>query len=187
MAKKIFIGIKQIWYADPIKQALTATSLKSLLSSAHEVLNSHSDTWGYEESDPEKTEYLNELTGQNYYVDVIKGSIPTVSFTMGEYDYVEKADLQGGMAITANGSKASDASTAVGWRKTNDLSVIEKAIIARTKSNKFIVLTRAAVTAKGNFVEKNLGLGVTAMALENGEVGSEYWFDGEAVNGSSED
>ncbi|TWV64059.1 hypothetical protein [Parabacteroides distasonis] len=184
MAKKQFIGIKRIWYADVITTAVTAAAVKALIASngnAKEVLNAHQDTWGYEETDPEKTEYVNQLTGSTYYVDVTKGSIPTISFTMGEYSYLEKADLQGGEAITATGTKATTDETAVGWKRSNAAGVIEKAIIAQTKTGNYVVLTKANIVGKGNFVEKNIGLGVSAMALENGEIGSEFWFDGDAV------
>ena len=86
MAKKQFIGIKRIWYTDVITEAVTASLVKRLVGTggtAHEVLNSHQDTWGYEESDPESTEYVNELTGQTYYIDMTKGGIPKISYTLG--------------------------------------------------------------------------------------------------------
>ena len=184
MAKKQYIGIKRIWYADVINAAVTAASIKALIAAsggAKEVLNSHQDTWGYEESDPETTEYVNELTGQTYYIDKTKNSIPTISFTMGEYSYMEKADLQGGEAITATGTKASSEDNAVGWKRPESTNVIEKAIIAQTKTGNYVVLTKANIVAKGNFVEKNIGLGVTAVALENKGIGSEFWFDQSAV------
>lgn len=187
MAKKVFIGITRIWYADVITSAVTATAVKDLIAAnggAHEVKNSHQDTWGYEESDPETTEYVNELTGLTYYIDKTKNSIPTISFTMGEYSYIEKADLQGGEAITAAGAKATTEDTAIGWKRSEETEVIEKAIIAQTKTGNYIVLTKANIVGKGNFVEKNIGLGVTAVALENDNVGSEYWFDKDAVEKS---
>lgn len=189
MAKKQYIGIKRIWYADVINAAVTAASIKALITAnggAKEVLNSHQDTWGYEESDPETTEYVNELTGQTYYIDKTKNSIPTISFTMGEYSYMEKADLQGGEAITATGTKASSEDNAVGWKRPESTNVIEKAIIAQTKTGNYVVLTKANIVAKGNFVEKNIGLGVTAVALENKGIGSEFWFDQSAVEGVQE-
>lgn len=189
MAKKQYIGIKRIWYANVISTAVTATAIKALIAAngnAKEVLNSHQDTWGYEESDPETTDYTNELTGQTYYIDKTKNSIPTISFTMGEYSYLEKADLQGGEAITAAGAKATSEENAVGWKRPESTEVIEKAIIAQTKTGNYVVLTKANIVAKGNFVEKNIGLGVTAVALENQGIGSEFWFDKEAVEGASE-
>lgn len=187
MAKKQYIGIRRIWYTDVINTAVTAAAVKALIAEngdAHEVLNSHQDTWGYEESDPETTEYVNELTGLTYYIDKTKNSIPTISFTMGEYSYIEKADLQGGEAITATGTKATTDATAVGWKRPESTDVIEKAIIAQTKTGNYVVLTKANIVGKGNFVEKNIGLGVTAVALENPGIGSEFWYDKEAVEGT---
>lgn len=189
MAKKQFIGIKRIWYSDVITTAVTAAAIKALLADKEktiEVTNSHQDTWGYEESDPETTEYVNELTGQTYYIDVTKGTIPTVSFTMGEYSYLDKAALQGGMAITAAGTEATTEETAVGWKRPETPEIIEKAIIAQTKTGRYAVLTKANIIGKGNFVEKNIGLGVTAAALENPGIGSEFWYDREAVEGATE-
>lgn len=185
MAKKQYIGIKRIWYAEPITTAVTAASVKALLGTATEVKNSHQDTWGYEESDPETTEYINELTGQTYYVDMTKGTVPTISFTMGEYSYLDKAALQGGKAVTAAGAVATTEETAVGWRRPDEPVIIHKSILAQTKTGNYVLLTNANVTGKGNFVEKNIGLGVTAVALENGTIGSEFWFDGAAVDGAT--
>ena len=188
MAKKQYIGIKRIWYADVITTTVTAAAIKALLADktkATEVLNAHQDTWGYEESDPEKTEYTNELSGQTYYVDITKGAIPTVSFTMGEYSYLDKAALQGGMAITATGTVATTEDAAVGWKRPETPEIIEKAIIAQTKTGNYVVLTKANIAGKGNLVEKNIGLGITALALENKGVGSEFWFDQAAVEQAS--
>ena len=56
---KPFIGIKKIWYGDVITSAVTKTSLKTWLGTATEVENSHQDTWGYTEDDPNYTDYIN--------------------------------------------------------------------------------------------------------------------------------
>lgn len=189
MAKKVlYIGITRLWYGDVISTDVTPALIKSLIAkngAAHEVLNSHQDTWGYEESDPETTDYVNDLTGLTYYIDKTKNSIPTISFTMGEYSYMEKADLQGGEAVTASGTKATTDDTAVGWKRSEETEVIEKSIIAQTKTGNYIVLTKANIVGKGNFVEKNIGLGVTAVALENPSVGSEFWYTKDAVEGAT--
>ena len=46
------------------------------------------------------------------------------------------------------------------------------------------VFTNASIIGKGNFVEKNIGLGVSAVAMENptDSVAGEYWLDGEKVD-----
>ena len=48
----------------------------------------------------------------------------------------------------------------------------------------YIVFTNASIIGKGNFVEKNIGLGVSAVAMENptASVAGEYWLDGEKVD-----
>ena len=61
---KPFIGIKQLWYGDVITAAVTATTLKTWLTSATEVKNSHQDTFQYTQDDPSVTDYINELTGK---------------------------------------------------------------------------------------------------------------------------
>lgn len=183
MGKKVqFIGISRIWYTNVVSEEVTAAKLKTLLTTAHEVKNSHTGTWGYEESDPETTEYVNELTGQTYYIDVNKGGIPTVKWTMGEYSFEEKRDLQGGVAIDATGAEATgDDGTAVGWKRTKMVNIIQKAVIFQTKTGNYGIFTNAQITGKVDTQEKALGVGVSAMALENGEIASEYWFAQEAV------
>lgn len=175
-----FIGIKKLWYLDVIDEAtnLTQSGIETLLSGndVTEVENVHQDTWGYEESDPEITEYVNELTGQNYYVDETKQGIPTISFTLGEYQFQQKADLQGGTVITKGGSGA-DKDDPVGWSRATELTVIYKAIVALSKTGTYIVFPKAQITAKGDVQEKNIGLGVQAKAVETGVTGlaAEYW------------
>lgn len=174
---KPFIGIKRLWYADVVTSVTTPASgytggeLKTLLETATEVLNVHQDTWGYEESDPEVTEYINQLSGQPYYRDTVKQGIPTVSFTLGEYSFEDKAELQGGTATTTT------------WQRPSTSVEVEKCIIAQTKTGNYIFMPKASIVAKGSFVEKNIGLGVTAIPLETGVTGlaSEKWFDASAV------
>lgn len=175
---KPFIGLKRVWYAEVIKTVsapgtgYSATELKTLIGSATEVTNVHQDTWGYEESDPTITDYINELTGQPYYRDVTQASLPTINFTIGEYDFDTKAALQGGKKQTDS------------WERVDMTNIIEKCIIAMTKTGNFIVFPRAQITGKGAMAEKNIGIGVAAVPLETGVKGlaSEIWFDGTKVN-----
>lgn len=165
-----FISIKKLWYGDVMSTAPTAETIATLVASLTEVKNVHGDTWGYEESDPETTEYINALTGVNYYVDMTKQSVPTINFTMGEYEYQQKADLQGGKVI-----KQSE--KVVGWEKPSELNVVYKSIVALSKTGVYIVFPKAQITGKGDVQEKNIGLGVKAMSVETGVEGvaSEYW------------
>lgn len=174
---KPFIGLKRVWYGDVVttvtaaETGYTPAELKTQIGKMTEIKNVHQDTWGYEESDPSVTDYINELTGQPYYRDITQAAIPTISFTLGEYAFTDKVALQGGKA------------TADGWERTDMTALVEKSIVAMTKTGNFIFMPRANITGKGNFVEKNIGLGVSAVPLETGVEGlaSEKWFDGSKV------
>lgn len=173
---KSFIGIKRIWYADPIKSVtapgtgLSKDEVLAVIADAktEEVKNVHQDTWGYEETDPQVEEYIDQLSGKPYFRDAEQQGVPTISFTMGEYDFKTKAALQGGKG---------DADS---WERSNESEIIEKCIIAQAKTGDMIVFPRASIVAKGNFVQKNIGLGVSAVPVETGVEGlaSEKWFRG---------
>lgn len=169
-----FIGIKQIWYGEPIKQDITKENFKQWLQTATEVKNSHQDTWGYSQDDPTVTEYVNELTGKSYYRDVTQGGAKTINFTLGEYEVKDKVALQGGTAMESS----------LGWKAPTTPIDVFKAIVAKTKTGNYIVFTRASIVAKGNFTDKNVGLGVTAVAMESGyaEVADEYLLDGSVID-----
>ena len=173
-----FIGIKQLWYGDVISAAtnLNQSGIATLLDGMTEVTNVHEDTWGYEESDPETTEYNNELNGMPYYIDNVKQGQPTISFTLGEYQYQQKADLQGGVVITKGGD-GTDKDDPIGWSRPTELSTIYKSVVALSKTGVYIIFPKAQITGKGDVQEKNIGLGVQAKAVETGVNGlsSEYW------------
>lgn len=171
---KPFIGIKKIWYGDVITAAVTKTSLKTWLGTATEVENSHQDTWAYTEDDPTYTDYINELNGSIYYRDVTQKGDKTIAFTMGVFSFDDKVELEGGEKID----------TDAGWASSDTPGIVNKAIVGQTKTGNYIVFTNAAVIAKGNAVEKNIGLGVTAVAMENPNTGvkRDYLFDGEKVD-----
>lgn len=175
---KPFIGLKRVWYGDPVKtvttpaSGYTATELVALIKTLTEVTNVHQDTWGYDESDPSVTDYINELTGQPYYRDVTQAAIPTINFTMGQYSFEDKAALQGGKVVGD------------GWERQDMANLVEKCVVAQTKTGNFIFMPRANIIGKGSFVEKNIGLGVSAVPLETGVKGlsSEKWFKEEDVD-----
>ncbi len=167
-----FIGIKKLWYGSVINEvaAMSPAEIEALKASMTEVTNVHEDTWGYEESDPETTEYNNELTGQPYYIDNVKQGQPTISFTLGEYQYQQKADLQGGSVINDSNDNP------VGWARPTELDTIYKSILALSKTGVYILFPKAQITGKGDVQEKNIGLGVQAKAVEVGNgVSTEYW------------
>lgn len=174
---KPFIGIKQIWYGEIFDEAVTATSLKAWIASATEVKNSHQDTWSYTQDDPSVTDYINELTGTPYYRDMTSAGNKTIAFTMGVYEFSDRVALQGGKLVM-------DGDDVIGWEAPTNPEMIYKGIVAKTKTGNYIVFTNAGIVAKTNAAEKNLGLGVTAVAMDNtgSEIPNEYLFDGEAVD-----
>lgn len=171
---KPFIGIKKIWYGEPISEALTASKLKTWLGTATEVTNSHQDTWSYTQDDPSVTDYINELTGKPYYRDMTSAGNKTIAFTLGVYSFEDRVALVGG-EIVEDGA---------GWAAPETPELVYKAVVGQTKTGNYIVFTNAGIVAKTNAVEKNLGLGVTAMAMDNESEGvaDEYMFDGEKVD-----
>lgn len=178
---KPFIGIKQIWYGPVITEALTAAKLKTWLATATEVKNSHQDTWGYTQDDPTITDYINELTGKPYYRDMTDEGAKTIAFTMGAYSFKDKVELQGGKVIKESEKE-------VGWEAPETPELVYKAAVGRVKTGNYVVFTNAGIVGKSNMVEKNIGLGVSAVAMDNEAEGvaDEYWFDGDAVDSASE-
>lgn len=177
---KPFIGISQIWYGDPLTTAPTLAGLAALVQNMTEVKNSHDGTWSYEQDDPETTEYINELTGQTYYIDRTSNGKRTINFTMGVYEFEDKVALEGGEKIT-------ESTKTVGWKSNSDLLNINKAIVAKTKTGNYIIFSNASVVGKGDVQEKNIGLGVTATAMESDSANVEavYMFDGSAISSSN--
>lgn len=170
-----FIGIKQLWYGPVMTTApANAAALKTLAegNTFKEVKNVHQDTWGYNQDDPSVDDYINELSGNPYYRDMTDAGRKTINFTMGEYEFQTKADLQGGTVITGTGD------TAIGWAAPETPEIIEKAIIAKTKTGGWVCFTNASIIGKGDQQQKAIGLGVTAVAQDNTNVGvsDEYFF-----------
>ena len=172
MALKPFIGIKRIWYGDVIAEAVTKTSLPTIIAEMTEVKNSHQDTWGYSQDDPTYIDYINELNGEIYFRDVTQRGANTITFTMGEWEFSDKVALEGGELVDTDG-----------WASTDSFDTINKAVVAQTKTGNFIVFTNASIVAKNNQVEKNIGLGVTAVAMTNSNDGvkARYMFDGSSI------
>lgn len=177
---KPFIGIKKIWYGEPMTVAPTNATLLNLLSTQNqytEVKNSHEGTWSYTQDDPSITDYINELTGVPYYRDMTSAGNKTIAFTMGVYAFEDRVALQGGEIVEG------------GWKSPEHPSLVYKSIIAETKTGNYIVFTNAGVVAKTNAAEKNLGLGVTAVAMDNETEGvaDEYLFDGSQLTAPEEE
>ena len=173
---KPFIGIKRIWYGEPLSVAPTRTGLAALVADMTEVKNSHDGTWSYTQDDPSPTDYINELSGKPYYRDMQSAGNKTIAFTLGVYEFEDRVALQGGAVIK-------ESEKTVGWSAPTNPELKYASIVAMTKTGNFIVFTNAGIVAKTNAAEKNLGLGVTAVAMDNSDmtISDEYLFDGEGV------
>lgn len=172
---KPFIGIKKLWYGPVLTADLANVAAVTALVKSDgftEIKNVHQGTWGYSHDDPSVTEYVNELTGQPYYRDKESLGARTINFTLGVYDFQQKADLQGGTVIK-------DGSNEIGWKSSGSLENVNKSLIAQTKTGNYIVFSNASMVAKGDQQEKNIGLGITAVAMENENDGveAEYMFN----------
>lgn len=167
---KPFIGLKAVFYGDVLTAPLTKLTLKSWLQTAKVIKNVHDGTWKYEQEDATETEYINELTGEAYFIDVEKQGKKTMSITIGEYDVDTKVALAGGKAM-ADGA---------GWEAPEDIPVIEKCFVGQTKTGNYIVFPKASIKAKADTQNKNIGLGITATALSTGitNLKTEYHVDG---------
>ena len=181
---KPFIGIKKLWYGPVLTNALASVADITALvapttgtSDFTEVKNVHEGTWGYSHDDPSITDYINELNGQPYYRDKTTLGARTINFTLGVYEFKQKADLQGGAVIE-------DAqNNAIGWKSSGTLENVNKCIIAQTKTGNYIVFSNASIVAKGDQQEKNIGLGITAVCMENEDPDceAEYMFEAPAA------
>lgn len=166
-----FIGISKIWYGNVFTEAVTAAKLKTWLASATEVKNSHDGTWGYTQDDPSVTDYINELTGKPYHRDKTADGNKTITWTSGAFEFADKASLQGGNSDESH------------W-ESGKIDFVNKGVCAKTKTGNYIVFTNADIIAKADQQERAIGLGITAVALENDNEGvaDEYWFKGSAID-----
>lgn len=164
------VAIKELYYGDVITdEEFTGAKLHALINGEKKpqaVENVHGDTFKYEEAEPNVTKYKNALSGKNYRQDKEDGDAQ-ISFTIGEYSYQTKADLQGGKA------------TATSWKRENPSPDIFKSLIGKTKDGVYVVFPRAAISARGSDTDKAVGLAVSGVAMDTGVDGlaSEYWFD----------
>ncbi|MDR3142699.1 MAG: hypothetical protein LBU37_13385 [Tannerellaceae bacterium] len=171
---KTIVDIKKIFYAPQMTTGtLTGSAIDVILKSGttKEIKNVHATTWTYEEAEPSVTDYLNQLNGKVYYRDSTPGAV-SVNFSIGQYDYQTKADLQGGTA------------TATAWTRPETPGLVYKTLIAVTKDDTYIVFPKAIITARGGMVESKLiALLLSAVAMDTGVDGlaSEGWFDASEI------
>lgn len=156
---KPFIGLKKIWYGNPLTAApKSLADVEALVADMTPVENVHEGTWSYTQDDPSVTDYINMITGQPYYRDVTSGGNKTIAFTMGQYEFDDLVALNGGEKVGSDGWAAGAP------------ALFYKAVIAQTKTGNYIVFSNAGIIAKTSAAEQNLGLGVTAVAMDNEKV-----------------
>lgn len=170
---KPFIGLKKIWYGKPLTAVPTKATIPNLVKTMTMVKNIHEGTWSYTQDDPSTTDYINTLTGQPYYRDVTNAGNKTIAFTMGEYEFADLVELQGGSLLEEGD----------GWAASSAPQLYYNAVIAQTKTGNFIIFSNAGIIAKTNAAEQNLGLGITAVAMDSDAEGvaSEYRFKGDGI------
>lgn len=167
------IDIKRLWHANVPTEALTAESLKAMLSAqgTKEIKNVHQDTWTIEEAESSQDSYRNQLTGMVYRRGSKTMGEVTFAFTIGRYDFETKKELMGGTA------------TANSWARSKQPTDIKRCLIALTEDGVYCVLTYADISAREANTDGAVGIAVVGTALEpeNEAISSEYWFDAEAV------
>lgn len=172
---KTIVSVKELFYAEPMTAGpLTAAAVKTILNDpdTKKISNVHNTTWTYEEAEPSVTDYVNQLNGKVYYRDSTPGAV-NVTFSIGQYDYQTKSDLQGGTA------------TATSWIRPQTQSLIYKTLIAKTADGTYLVFPKASIVARGGMVEdKALGLLLSAVAMDTGidNLESEGWFDASEID-----
>jgi hypothetical protein len=176
---KTIVDIKQIFYGAPIatlenpSNGLTGEEVYALIHDGEtkKIMNVHSTTWAYSEDEPSTTPYVNQLNGKTYYIDSTPGAT-SVNFSIGQYDYQTKADLQGGTA------------TATSWERPENQGIVHKSIVAVTKDDTYLVFPKAQIIARGGMIEdKAIGILLTATPVDTGVTGlaSEKWFDASEI------
>lgn len=171
------VEIEELYYSDPIKTVankatgLTGAEIAAILKDAKtkQVKNVHGDTFQYEESEANVSRYKNALDGE-YYRETSEPGGVKLNFTIGEYDYETKADLQGGTA------------TEKSWER-GKYKPIHKCVIGKTKDGVYVVFPKASINGRGANTDKAIGLAVSASPLSTGVDGlaSEKWFDASEV------
>lgn len=158
------VKIKKLYYANPLAAAPTKATVTSAMSSATPISNVHQDTFQYEEAEPTVNKYKNQLTGQVYRSDVVEGDV-SISFSIGQYDFATKKDLQGGTATDDS------------WAR-GKASQIYKAFYAVTEDDVCIVFPKARIVARGASTDNAVALALSAVPEEvSSSIASEYWFD----------
>ena len=175
------VGIKRILFAatSVVTADITPAIAKTLIAAAEtagdEVMNVHGETWQIEESEASVTGYKNQLNGQTYRYDNTPGEI-TPSFSIGQYDWKTKASLMGGTVIDVGTS--GDKKT-VGWKRSTEKVVINKALFCLTEDDVWFIFPNCQIVARESNTDKAIAIAVKGLVqtpkVEG--VSPEYNFD----------
>lgn len=177
------VGIKRILYAETsavtkdITPADAKTLIKAAITDKNEVKNVHGETWSIEESEASVNGYKNQLNGQTYRYDTTPGEVaPT--FSIGQYDYQTKAALMGGETVKKGGSGA-DKDNIVGWKRSNEKVVINKALFCLTEDDVWFIYPNSQIVAREANTDKAIAIAVKGLVQtpKVAGVASEYNFD----------
>lgn len=149
---------------------MTAALLAALLKNEgiKEVKNIHQDTWTLEESESSQDSYKNQLTGSVYRMGVKTMGDVTVNFTIGQYDFVTKAEFLGG-TVSEDGKS---------WERARGTVNVQKCLIALTVDDVYVVIPKANINAYESNTDGAVGIAVKGTMLEPevDGVAPEYWF-----------
>lgn len=97
----------------------------------------HEGSWSYSESDPSTQDYIDELTGQPYYIDVTQFGVAQIQLDAA---YIDEVDKYRGHAFRAQ-------------------------VVATTKAGGTITFAQALVTVSGSMQQKNVVGRITARCI----------------------
>ena len=177
------VGIKRILYAETsavtkdITPADAKTLIKAAITAKNEVQNVHGETWSIEESEASVNGHKNQLNGQTYRYDTTPGEV-SPTFSIGQYDYQTKAALMGGETVKKGGSGA-DKDNIVGWKRSNEKVVINKALFCLTEDDVWFIYPNSQIVAREANTDKAIAIAVKGLVQtpKVAGVASEYNFD----------
>ena len=175
------VGIKRILFADiakitaDITPEIAKTLIQAAITAKDEVSNVHGVTWQIEETEASVTGYKNQLTGKNYRYDDVPGEV-SPAFSIGQYDWKTKKAFMGGDTIQ---KETSD----VGWKRSLDKVVINKALFCLTEDNVWFIFPKCRIVSREANTDKAIAIAVRGMVQEPDIAGvsSEYNFEEDAI------
>lgn len=179
----ICAGIKKIVYAETsvVTEALdptkAATIIKAAITAGNIVQNVHGETWSLDEAESSPTGYKNQLNGKTYRYDKPQAGDLTPSWTIGQYDWKEKAAFMGGSVI-----KDSTETKDIGWER-GDKTNIYKALFCLTDDDVWFIFPKCLIDAREANTDKAIAIAVKGYVQEPSVAGvaNEYDFEESSV------